>query len=412
MSKINATPNSLQRYDIKTKSGEILRNYDLNDNTSKTPIIKIEWNDQNKDGVAQKKEISGKNLSAEQYKAIAGIIETKQVPQIKQTVDSKNMKRAPSIEVNQNNGGSHSFYEELIISNFGISSKALETKAQSNMNSLTKEADELARKIDPNATSWQDALKGLESQRFKTSQEALANFKITSQETLEYMKKKGFAPPDTKDVNVVEDTNPEGTGAYVDGEKGDFHVETSNPESDVYLPFDAKKTSIHELAHAVDYQENGMSKNPLREGLAYYVEEKAYTAGDFYKTDAEKLQALKWLIIRNARVLVTSKLHKNEMTAEEAKAYLIEKAKMFPQQAKAEVDEMLENPIQKISYVAGAEGIKTLWEKVQEKNPEMTHADFLNKIYDANKESTGKIAEIAEQVFGINLQEKADSTKK
>ena len=100
------------------------------------------------------------------------------------------------------------------------------------------------------------------------------------------------------------------------------------------------------------------------------------------------------------------------MTAEEAKAYLIEKAKMFPQQAKAEVDEMLENPIQKISYVAGAEGIKTLWEKVQEKNPEMTHADFLNKIYDANKESTGKIAEIAEQVFGINLQEKADSTKK
>ncbi|MFN7311526.1 MAG: DUF885 family protein, partial [Vampirovibrionales bacterium] len=279
------------------------------------------------------------------------------------------------------------------------------TNAQSNLDSLTKQADELAKKIDPNATGWQDALKGLDSKRFKTSKEALEHHKKTSQETLEYMKTKGFAPADTKDVKVVEDPKNIGTGAYVDNETGNFNVETADRESDIYLPFTAKSVSIHELVHAVDHQNNGISDNPLSEGLAYYVEEKAYAEGDFYKTDEEKLLALKWQIVRNVRVLVTSKLHNNEMTSKEAETYLIDKTKISPKQAKAEVAIMLESPLQMISYVGGAEGIKVLWKKIQEKDPKMTHADFLKKLYDTNEKSPRKISDVAEQLFGISLEE-------
>jgi len=293
-------------------------------------------------------------------------------------------------------------FDEVVEDNFGISGKQLTEKAQQNLEKLTKEANILSKKIKPDATNWLDALGSLESQRITSSDEVMALYKKDAEQTLNYLKKKRWIPQDTQPVKVVEDKIRLGSGASVDPTTGVFKVETGDKASDVYLPPNIKSTSIHELVHTVDVQKKGASENPLAEGLAYHIEQKAYEAGDFYETDAEKLQALKWLMIRNARVIKTAELQKKQTTPDAAKAYLIKELGMSEAQAKSEVEMMQTHPLQKISYVGGSEGITALWEKAHAKNPGMTYGQFLAKLYDQGQEDSGKVADIAKDM-GITL---------
>jgi uncharacterized protein (DUF885 family) len=218
------------------------------------------------------------------------------------------------------------------------------------------------------------------------------------------MRAKGWIPKNTKPVEVVEDKNSITSGAFVSRQDGKFYVETADKQADIYLPFTAKMASIHELVHSADYQKNGVSQNPLVEGLAYHIEEQAYKEGDYYKTDAEKLQALKWQIIRNARVVKTAELQNGKTTPEAAIQFLKDEIKVPAGQAKAEVEGMLSDPLNKISYVGGSEGIEALWQQVKVKTPEMTYSQFLDKLYQQGENDTGTIAGIAKKEFGITLK--------
>ena len=238
----------------------------------------------------------------------------------------------------------------------------------------------------------------------------MAQYRTVSQETLSYLKKKSWIPQDIQPPRIVEDKINVGSGASVSNTTGAFKVQTTDKASQVYLPFNTKNITIHELTHVVDFQKNGTSNNPLSEGLAYYIEQKAYKEGDFYKTDAEKLSALKGQIIRNARVIKTFELQNKQITPEAANTYFVQELGMSERAAASEVKMMTSEEsydhLQKISYVAGSEGIATLWDKVQAKYKKMSYSQFLEKLYNQNGDegTDGRITTIAKKAFGINMR--------
>jgi hypothetical protein len=305
-------------------------------------------------------------------------------------------------------------FEDLVKGNFGISSEQLAAKAKQNLEKLEKEANILSKKIKPDAKNWVEALSSLEKDRLPDSAAVMSTYKTEAKNTLKYLQDKGWVPKDIKPIEVVEDKDNMGSGASVDPDTGVFKIETADKASDVYWPATAKSLTVHELVHAVDFQKKGMSLDPLAEGLAYYIEQKAYQEDEkeadqekrFYKTDAEKLQALKWQIIRNARVIKTAELHHQKTTPEAAKAYFIEKLGMSEEQARAEVEIMRDNPLQKISYVGGSEGITALWKQVQAKYPNKPYSQFLEKLYDQNSDwvTDARIPSIAKKEFGITMK--------
>ncbi len=362
----------------------------LSFNTKSKTISDLNLSDDNLDERIHSNEVAAASiskqtpLSSQQWQNIVGI--------------------KPTNVVETSTNTNKTAFNAIVKENFGISSSNLEQKARENLKKLTAKANALAKKINPNSSSWQETLTGLNNKRFKTPNEALDNYKETSAKTLEYMRAKGWIPKNTKPVEVVEDKNSITSGAFVSRQDGKFYVETADKQADIYLPFTAKMASIHELVHSADYQKNGVSQNPLVEGLAYHIEEQAYKEGDYYKTDAEKLQALKWQIIRNARVVKTAELQNGKTTPEAAIQFLKDEIKVPAGQAKAEVEGMLSDPLNKISYVGGSEGIEALWQQVKVKTPEMTYSQFLDKLYQQGENDTGTIAGIAKKEFGITLK--------
>jgi hypothetical protein len=307
-----------------------------NDNTQEGKPIKLDWDDKNNDGAVQKNEITSKapyKLSAKQWKTVVNLIQINLG-----TDETKVTAKKPT----ESTTTKSTAFNKLVKENFGIDSSDLEMTARNNLSQLKAQADALAKKIDPNSPNWQDTLTGLDKQRFGTAEEAVNNYKKTSAETLSYLKEKGWVPESTKPVDVVEDKTNEGYGAYVSEDDGKFYVETKDKKADIYLPFDAKSGAVHELIHAVDFQKGGLANNPLKEGLAYHIEEQAYKKGDYYKTDAEKLQALKWQIIRNERVIKTAELQTGKTTPEKAKQDLMKQLKISDVQADSEVTRILD----------------------------------------------------------------------
>ncbi|MCS6267948.1 MAG: DUF885 family protein [Vampirovibrio sp.] len=358
--------------------------------------VKIEFKDRNNNQKIEQKEllvdVKGKKISADKlpakiWQGLLPLFETSKVT-------------APSIKLSANN----TQFDVLVRRNFGITPQQLAEKAKNNLEQLTKEANLLSKKIKPNAKNWSDALMSLNGQRLKDSNAVMAQYRKEVPKILDYLKGKGWIPKDIQAPRIVEDKTNVGAGASVNGNTGEFSVETQDKAADVYLPFSTKFVSVHELIHAVDFQKNGMSNNPLAEGIAYYIEQKAYQARDFYKTDAEKLQALKWQIIRNARAFLTVELQNQQTTPTEAKNYLIKKVGVSEAQANSEVERMINDPLWRISYVAGSEGIATLWKKVQAKHPQMSYSQFLEKLYNQNGDegTDGRITTIAKKEFGIN----------
>ena len=139
-----------------------------------------------------------------------------------------------------------------------------------------------------------------------------------------------------------------------------------------------------------------MSEGPITEGLAFHIEEAALRAGDLYKTKEEELLAVKWQMIRNVRVIKTVELQLGQTTPEESLKYLVEKLGVSPAQAKVEVERMQNDPLWRISYAAGSDGISALWARVKEKYPTISYGQFLQRLHGMS----GTIPQIAKQ-FGI-----------
>jgi hypothetical protein len=289
-------------------------------------------------------------------------------------------------------------FKRLVLNDYGVSAEQLKTNAQLRLALLTKAADRLAREIDPGSTGWRSTIQSLESQRLANPEQVMHLYRSRTPEILDYLKQKGWIPPDTKLPKVVEDKRGIGTGASVSSDTGDFNVETSNRLADVYLPPSAPLVIAHELIHSADFQEGGMSEGPITEGLAYHIEQAAFRAGGLYKTKAEELLAAKWQMVRNVRVIKTLELQLGQTTALEVRNYLVDKLGISPAQAKSEVEMMLNDPSWRISYAAGSDGITALWAKVRENDKSISYGQFLRRLHGMS----GTIPEVAKR-FGIRM---------
>jgi uncharacterized protein (DUF885 family) len=124
-----------------------------------------------------------------------------------------------------------------------------------------------------------------------------------------------------------------------------------------------------QLTYAADnasLARKALRSNLMVEGWGLYVEELMTEIG-FLDSPETRLLRLKDLLWRAARVVVDVGLSTGEMTFDEAVAYMVERPKLEPPNAIAEVRRYTLTPTQPSSYALGREAILGLREKARAK---------------------------------------------
>jgi uncharacterized protein (DUF885 family) len=109
------------------------------------------------------------------------------------------------------------------------------------------------------------------------------------------------------------------------------------------------------------------------EGWAFYCEELMEQLG-FINLPIQKLERLQAQLWRAARIILDSSLHTGKMTVDEAITFLVERAGLEPDDAKAEVRRYTSSPAQPQSYLMGKLQIVAIVEEYKRRNP---HASLL-----------------------------------
>lgn len=124
-----------------------------------------------------------------------------------------------------------------------------------------------------------------------------------------------------------------------------------------------------QLTYAADntrVARKALRSNLMVEGWGLYVEELMTEVG-FLDSPETRLLRLKDLLWRAARVVVDVGLSTGEMSFDEAVAYMVERPKLEPPNAVAEVRRYTLTPTQPSSYALGREAILTLRDKARAK---------------------------------------------
>ncbi|MDX2085580.1 MAG: DUF885 family protein [Candidatus Melainabacteria bacterium] len=292
-------------------------------------------------------------------------------------------------------------FEADVQNAYGVSSDEISQFTRAEFDRQLTEINALAQRIRPGAQHWTDALASLEQTRLQTPEQVMANFQQTVERTQTYLVENGLISPLRLPVVVEEDPTHVGSGAYALASK--IVVETNNPDSDVYLPIFAPFAALHELVHVWDYQYNQFAENPHTEGAAFFLESYVLENGNFYSPE-EELMGRKWQLLRQARAFLSVELQTGRMTPEEARLFLTENLNHDERYAAAEVQGMINDPIQKMSYAVGAAQIDQLWEQVQQTYPEISFRAFMDYLVAVGSDDTGNIVDYARERYGITLQ--------
>jgi uncharacterized protein (DUF885 family) len=114
------------------------------------------------------------------------------------------------------------------------------------------------------------------------------------------------------------------------------------------------------------------------EGWAFYCEEMMEQQG-FINKPIQRLGRLQAQLWRAARIIVDVSLHTEKMSFDEALEFMIEKANLEPEDARAEVNRYTQTPAQPMSYLMGKYEIMQIVQEYQDRYPEHS----LKQMHDA-----------------------------
>lgn len=291
---------------------------------------------------------------------------------------------------------------------------------------IKRELAKAAKKLSPNKTWPQlvDEYKNL----VPGKEDLLSLYKRETANLIKFLKKKNLVTFPKKEICVVEETpsfeRPTVPyAAYMPpavfeaNQKGLFWVTPINMAADEISQKEQLKehsllsfmiTTLHESypGHHLQFcvanqnssyvRKHGQS-SLLCEGWALYCEQMMGELG-YYADPRTKIFMLKDELWRAARVIIDVSLHCFGMTTEEAIKMLVEKVKLAPNQAEAEVKRYTMSPTQPMSYLVG----KTLILKMREKARKLWGKKFnLKRFHDAFL-SCGTIPQplIEQELFG------------
>ena len=115
------------------------------------------------------------------------------------------------------------------------------------------------------------------------------------------------------------------------------------------------------------------------EGWAFYCEELMEQLG-FIGEPVQRLARLQAQIWRASRIIIDSSLHTGKMTVEEAIDFLVERAGLEPNDAKAEVRRYTQTPTQPQSYLMGKLQILEIVGEYRRRYPELPMRDMHDAI--------------------------------
>lgn len=243
------------------------------------------------------------------------------------------------------------------------------------------EIREVARAIDP-ARPWHEVVDGLRS-RVPSPGEILDLYRREVARARSFLEETGLVPLPPREELVVEET-PSFVrplipfAAYMppapleEQQVGRFWVTTPDPD----LPPEVQRqvlqghnlvklpvTAIHEgypghhlqltWAHNAPTRIRKLAdSNLLAEGWAFYCEELMEEAG-YLKGDELKLGRLADQLWRAARIILDAGLHTGGMSVDEAISFLVERVRIEPHNARAEVRRYTASPTQPMSYLIG-----------------------------------------------------------
>jgi uncharacterized protein (DUF885 family) len=114
------------------------------------------------------------------------------------------------------------------------------------------------------------------------------------------------------------------------------------------------------------------------EGWAFYCEELMERLG-FTRQPIQRLERLQAQLWRAARIILDASLHTRRMTVDQAIAFLVERAGLEPDDAKAEVRRYTQTPGQPQSYLMGKQFIVDIVAEYERRHPEAS----LRQMHDA-----------------------------
>jgi uncharacterized protein (DUF885 family) len=175
---------------------------------------------------------------------------------------------------------------------------------------------------------------------------------------------------------VDEEADPEAAEAKLRGHAhADIPVTTLHeayPGHHLQLVFANQKGSLPRKI-------GGFLSSLFIEGWAFYCEELMEQLG-FIAKPVQRLARLQAQIWRASRIIIDSSLHTGKMTVEEAIDFLVERAGLEPNDAKAEARRYTQTPTQPQSYLMGKLQILEIVAEYQRRNPELTMREMHDAI--------------------------------
>lgn len=241
--------------------------------------------------------------------------------------------------------------------------------------------EEVARAIDP-GRPWHEVVDGLRS-RVPAPGQVLDLYRREVARARSFLEETGLVPLPPREELVVEET-PSFVrplipfAAYMppapleEQQVGRFWVTAPDPslppevQQQVLQGHNLAKlpvTAVHEgypghhlqltWAHSAPTRIRKLAdSNLLAEGWAFYCEELMEEEG-YLKGDELKLGRLADQLWRAARIILDASLHTRGMSVDEAISFLVERVRMEPHNARAEVRRYTASPTQPMSYLIG-----------------------------------------------------------
>ena len=113
-------------------------------------------------------------------------------------------------------------------------------------------------------------------------------------------------------------------------------------------------------------------------------------------------------MLRDARNFLIADIQSKVISKEEAIEYLLQEKIVGSEEAANKYVERIssergEDLLQSLSYATGSILIAKLWNKVQEKDPDISFEEFTQKLLSRGKLDDGRIHKIGEELFGVKL---------
>jgi uncharacterized protein (DUF885 family) len=268
----------------------------------------------------------------------------------------------------------------------------------------------VAKRIDPNATSWPEVASKLKA-KHPTAADLLPTYKSEVARAKQFLVEKRAVPFPPDDSLAVMDTPPyERTTIIAEYEppapfgvstKGIFFVTPVDPAASDTVKEemlrendsgDIVDTVVHEAYPGHHLQESFAFRHPsiirradqtslFAEGWGLYAEELMSELG--YYTDEQRLMQLEWTLVRAVRIVIDVGLHTRGMSFEEGVRQLTDIAHLERTLAESEVKRYTLSPTQPLSYLVGREMIFRMREKYKAREGDKFtlarfHADLLS----------------------------------